>query len=146
MSRPDRPVYLRLLSDVLIVLAAFLAVGAVMLRPRPKPSPPEVARPEVKMPEPLIEKPPREVPPPPPPPAPRPLDREAIAGAEAELDAAARDRALADHRAAKAADALKAEEVEAARIQMEVQSLSRRVRDPRARLASVRQRGELIQA
>lgn len=119
----------------------------VMLRPRPKPATPVVS--QVKTPEPIVEETPVEVPPPPAPkprPEPKTLDREAVAQAEAELDAAARDRALADHRAAVAAEELKAAEIEAAKVQEEVQSLSDRVRDPRARLASVQQRGELLQA
>jgi len=150
MSHANRPSYPRLVGDVLIVLVAFAAVGVVMLRPRPKPkqAQPQVAR-QIETPEPVIAESAVAVPPPPapkPPPQPKPLDREAIARAEADLDAAARDRALADDRAAKAAEALKAAEIEAAKVQSNVQSLSNRVRDPRARLASVQQRGELLQA
>jgi hypothetical protein len=150
MSRANRPSYARLLGDVSIVFVAFVVVGVVMLRPQPKPPRPEVAqRQDVKPPEPVVKDSSVAIPPPPapkPPPVAKPLDRDAIARAEADLDAAARDRALADDRAAKAAEALKVAEVEAAKIQSEVQSLSNRVRDPRARLASVQQRGELLQA
>jgi hypothetical protein len=146
MSSPARPSYPRLIGDVLIVLVAFAIVGGVMLRPRPKPPAPVV--PLVKAIEPVTEAP-VATPPPAvfaPPPRPKPLDRAAIARAEAELDSASRDRALADHRAALASDNLKAAEIEAVQVQTEVQSLSDRVRDPRARLASVQQRGELLQA
>ena len=146
MSNPARPSYPRLIGDMLIVIVAFAVVGGVMLRPRPKP--PAPVPPLVKTVEPVKES--RvENPPPPvfaPPRPPKPLDREAVSRAEAELDAASRDRALADHRVAVASDELKAAEIDAAQIQMEVQSLSDRVRDPRARLASVQQKGELLQA
>ena len=132
-----RPSYLRPIADLALVATLLGAVAALMFAPKSPPT--RIALP----PTPIARVAPKPVPPRATI-APKPLDRAVIARAEAELDAASRDRALADHRAAVSAERLKQAELDAATIQDEVRSLGERVRDPRARLSSVQSRGAAL--
>ncbi len=76
-------------------------------------------------------------------PAPEP-DRAAIAQAESELSRARMERDEADRQAAEAQEALRTAELESAKAALAAKTLTERIRDPRARIASVQQRGAVL--
>ncbi len=132
-----------------VLLALGMIVGAWHLRgpaaspPRSKPTPPATPAPVARI------EPPRA------PVAPPPVavvearvvpDRAAVAHAEAVLDASSRDRARAEARAAEAADQLADASIRAAADASAARDLSRRVRDPGARLARASTRGGFLRA
>ena len=74
------------------------------------------------------------------------LDREAVARAEAVLDAASRDRARADARGEEAARKLAEASTRAAADARAARSLASRVRDPSARISAASSQGGFIKA
>ncbi len=150
-SEPIHPfAYWRALTDLGLVIAGIVFVGVYVLR---EPTDSSQARP-VPLRKPatvVLAEPPNapvsvsEPPPLAPPPAPK-LDREAVARAEDLLDAASRDRARADHRAAVAARELERAETEAAQAALSWKSLGDRLRDPSTLVASMRARGAVLEA
>jgi hypothetical protein len=109
-------------------------------------APPSAKADETPIPEPGPSEP--EPPPPPLPPAPAPpsLDRAAVARAEAALDAASRDRARAEARAADAAGRLEAASNRAALDAAMAKKLAFRIRDPSAQINRIAARGGFLKA
>ena len=137
--------YARALAGPLAVATMLAAIAAFGLkRPGPKPASAVAA---VESAAGLEAEPVPEPPAPPPPPPSRPApepDRVAIAAAQDDLDAASRDRARADHRAAEAADRLKLAQQELARLIQSSRTLASRLRDPSFRINQVRAQGEAL--
>jgi hypothetical protein len=79
-----------------------------------------------------------------PPPAPKEIDRAAVAQAEAELDAASRDRARADERATAAARRLSQATGQAALDAARARKLAFLVRDPSTRITQASTRGGFL--
>ncbi len=132
--------YARTLAGPLAVAAMLGAIaGFGLKRPGPKPTPAVVA----VEPEPAPEPAPASTPPPVPRPAPKP-DPAAIARAQDEHDAASRDRARADDRAAQVADRLRIAQQEVARLIRSSRTLGSRLRDPSFRINRARARGEAL--
>ncbi len=78
------------------------------------------------------------------PPAPPEIDQAAVAQAEADLDAASRDRARADERAAQAAGRLSAATSQAALDAARARKLAFLVRDPSTRITQASSRGGFV--
>ena len=74
------------------------------------------------------------------------VDRDAVARAEADRDAADRDRARAEARTADLENRLRAAAEHTAVAQRDARSLSKRVRDPSARIQLAARRGALLRA
>jgi hypothetical protein len=96
--------------------------------------------------EPELSEPEPPPPPSPPAPAPPPLDRAAVARAEATLDAAGRDRARAEARAADAAGRLEAATSQTALDAALARKLAFRIRDPSAQIHRIAARGGFLKA
>jgi hypothetical protein len=155
MSVRNRESYVKVLGNLVSVVAALLALGAMLVSKRPA-QPPNVT-PVVSAPAPVVPDPPQRVPKPKPapvavvptpaPPAPAPaIDREAVAKAELGLDAAARDRARAEARAEVAARRLADAATEATRSARAAKTLAFRVRDPSARIAQAAAQGGFLRS
>ena len=131
--------YRAIVGKLAAVLLALAAIGLGIVRrerPTPPPAPAQTASPALTVAE------TREETPPPPP----TLDREAVARAEAALDATRRSRREADDRAAEAEARLAAAAREAGHALTAAQSLAGKVRDPSSRLASAETRGGIVKA
>jgi hypothetical protein len=151
-THPDPDSYVRPVAELVAVLVAIVVLMVVVQNgtPGPRPSPP---RPVAKADPPPIPAPPvpaekpREIPRPEPPPPPRiEPDRAAIAKAEEALDAASRDRARAEARAADAARRLADATAQAAADASSSRKLAFRVRDPSAQIARASARGAFLRA
>jgi hypothetical protein len=141
-SGPDSPV--RVVANLVVLLLTLTAIGVVgfvrIQRPAPPPLPP------------LASSPPAAEPKPEPPlaqiePAPAPtLDREAVARAEAGLDAARRERVRAESALAEARTQAALAAEEALHDLSASRSLPSRVRDPSSRIASAQARVRRLSA
>lgn len=150
--RSRRHEYIKLLANILALLVLIAFVGVMASRPRPEPKPVAVVLPP---PEPLKPEPPKPAPAPEPEPevAPEPepaprvvIDREAVAKAEASVEAARREKARAEERAVAASKALQAAATELAAEQAKARSLGGRVKDPSVRIAQAASRGGFLQS
>lgn len=132
----------RILVDPVAVLLCLAALALLWNRPPvPKPAPVVVLsahEPEPEAPAPVIAPAPE-----PAPEAPK-LDEAAVAKATAARDSARSEQQRAEARAAAASKRLESAELEAANAALAADTLAERVRDPSARLASVRQRGAAL--
>lgn len=145
-QQPARP-YWKLVSEPALVLLLVLGLaGWMSLRPQAPDS-----TPRVRLPAPAAK--PEAVSPPfavsMPDPAPRPpapvLDPALRASAEADLDAASRDRARAEDRAARVHRELEAAQLETARVIRSYRDLGNKLRFPTASLTSLRTRGATLE-
>ncbi|HZW32740.1 MAG TPA: hypothetical protein VFF52_18650 [Isosphaeraceae bacterium] len=153
---PTARVYRRAAAQLASVILGIAAVTAFLQHsprsvqrtespPSPPPtSPPLIARADVgeevhEAPAPPA--PAAEPPPPPPPPA---VDRVQVAAAEAALDAASRDRARAEDRAAESARSLARTVEQAALDAFRAKRLAFQVRDPSIRIAQASARGGFL--
>lgn len=140
-----------ILARPALVVAVLLGMAWAQFRPAPAPKPDPIPPPAPAQPAPAVAAAPAPTPEPEPeparpptppeaPPAPAvivpPVDREAVARAEADLDAASRDRARAEDRLAAARRALEVASTRVADAVARGRTLSRRVVDPSARIGS----------
>jgi hypothetical protein len=151
--------YVRLLVNLVGVVATLAGIAALMAQAAKTPTapPPPSAAPPVSTvsslsvvpdpaPEPPKAEPPAERPTTPTPAPPPQIDRKAVARAEAELDAATRDRARADARADDAAKRLADASTRAAAEAKAAKTLAFRVRDPSSRIAAAASQGGFLKA
>ena len=135
--------YGRLIAQLLGGVAGLIALGIVVAssaRPEPKPQTPIVSLTR-SVPKPVTAPPMVAMPKRPEPPK---LDRGAVASAEADLDAVARERARAEARADEAAKRLADASTQAAADARSSRTLASRVRDPGPRIAQAAARGGFL--
>lgn len=145
---PTSASYFRPVADLVLVLVAVSCLGWFLARREPSrtpqlaapPKPAKVADVANAKPEPEADEPQPQMLTLPPP----PLDVEAVARAEAALDAASRDRARADGRLADATRQLELAQAEAAKEALAARTLSSRLRDPRIAIARAQSRGQAV--